>query len=94
VQVSYKMMGIDLPRDAWQQAQEGDAVRKLGDAQCGDLAFFDDKEEIIHVGILLGDDRIIHASGKVRIDNIDKKGIVNSDTGKRTHFLRVIKRCS
>ena len=93
VQVSYKMLGTDLPRDAWQQAQEGEAVRKLGDAQCGDLAFFDDKEEIIHVGILLGDGRIIHASGKVRIDNIDKKGIVNSDTGKRTHFLRVIKRC-
>ena len=94
VQVSYKMIGIDLPRDAWQQAQEGEVVRKLGAAQCGDLAFFDDQEEIIHVGILLGDDRIIHASGKVRIDNIDKKGIVNSDTGKRTHFLRVIKRCS
>jgi len=94
VQVCYKMMGIDLPRDAWQQAQEGEVVRKLGDARSGDLAFFDDKEEIIHVGILLGDDRIIHASGKVSIDNIDKKGIVNSDSGKRTHFLRVIKRCS
>ena len=93
VQVNYKMMGIDLPRDAWQQAQEGEIVRKLKDVVCGDLAFFDDKEEIVHVGILLGDDRIIHASGKVRIDNIDKKGIINSDTGKRTHFLRVIKRC-
>ena len=93
VQVNYKMMGIDLPRDAWQQAQEGETVRKLKEAVCGDLAFFDDKEEIVHVGILLGDDRIIHASGKVRIDNIDKKGIINSDTGKRTHSLRVIKRC-
>ncbi len=93
VQVNYKMMGIDLPRDAWQQAQEGDTVRKLKETVCGDLAFFDDKEEIVHVGILLGDDRIIHASGKVRIDNIDKKGIINSDTGKRTHSLRVIKRC-
>jgi len=93
VQVNYKMMGIDLPRDAWQQAQEGETVRKLKEAVCGDLAFFDDKEEIVHVGILLGDDRIIHASGKVRIDSIDKKGIINSDTGKRTHSLRVIKRC-
>ena len=94
VQVSYKMIGIDLPRDAWQQAKEGEVVRKLSAAQCGDLAFFDDKEEIIHVGILLGEGRIIHASGKVRIDNIDKKGIINSESGKRTHFLRVIKRCS
>jgi hypothetical protein len=92
VQVNYKMMGIDLPRDAWQQAQQGSVVKKLKDAVCGDLAFFDDKEEIVHVGILLGPDKIIHASGKVRIDTIDKKGIVNSDTGKRTHSLRLIKR--
>ncbi len=92
VQVNFKMMGIDMPRDAWQQAQEGKEVKKLKDAVCGDLAFFDDKEEIVHVGILLGPDKIIHASGKVRIDIIDKKGIVNSETGKRTHSLRVIKR--
>ncbi|WP_276501292.1 C40 family peptidase [Terrimonas pollutisoli] len=93
VQVNFKMMGVDLPRDAWQQAQEGVQVRKLKQAICGDLAFFDDKEEIVHVGILLNSEQIIHASGKVRIDNIDKKGIINSETGKRTHSLRVIKRC-
>ena len=92
-QVNFKMMGIDLPRDAWQQAQEGVEVRKLKQAICGDLAFFDDREEIVHVGILLNTEQIIHASGKVRIDTIDKKGIINSETGKRTHSLRVIKRC-
>ena len=94
VQVNFKMMGIDLPRDAWQQAQQGRLVKKLKDAVCGDLAFFDDKEEIVHVGILLGPDQIIHASGKVRIDSIDKKGIINGETGKRTHTLRIIKRYS
>jgi cell wall-associated NlpC family hydrolase len=92
VQVNYKMMGIDLPRDAWQQAQQGATVKKLKEAVCGDLAFFDDKEEIVHVGVLLSNEQIIHASGKVRIDTIDKKGIINTDTGKRTHFLRSIKR--
>ena len=92
VQVNYKIMGIDLPRDAWQQAQEGNPVNKLKDAAKGDLAFFDDKEEIVHVGILLGPDMIIHASGKVRIDTIDRKGIINSDTGKRTHSLKAIRK--
>jgi cell wall-associated NlpC family hydrolase len=92
VQVNYKMMGIDLSRDAWQQAQQGSTIKKLKDAVCGDLAFFDDKEEIVHVGILLGPEQIIHASGKVRIDTIDKKGIINRDTGQRTHLLRSIKR--
>lgn len=92
VQVNYKMMGIDLPRDAWQQAQEGQPVTKIKDAVAGDLAFFDDKEEIVHVGILLDESHIIHASGKVRIDTIDKKGIINSDTGKRSHQLKAIRR--
>ena len=92
VQVNYKMMGLNLPRDAWQQAQEGVPVKKLKDAVTGDLAFFDDKDEIVHVGILLNDEQIIHASGRVRIDTIDKKGIINTDTGKRTHNLRAIRR--
>lgn len=92
VQVNYKLMGIDLPRDAWQQAQKGTSVKKLKDAQTGDLVFFDDKDEIVHVGILLNNEQVIHASGKVRIDTIDKKGIINVDTGKRTHQLEAIRR--
>ncbi len=92
VQVIYKLMGIDLPRDVWQQAQEGKPVKKFADARAGDLAFFDNKEDIVHTGILLGDGKIIHASGKVRIDGINKKGIINTETGKRTLRLRAIRR--
>lgn len=92
VQVIYKLMGIDLPRDAWQQAQEGKPVKKFRDAKAGDLVFFDRGEEIVHVGILLGDSQVIHASGKVKIDVIDKKGINNPKTGKRILRLRAIRR--
>jgi len=92
VQINYKLMGIDLPRDAWQQAQEGKSIKKLKDAVAGDLAFFDDKDEIVHVGILLNNEQIIHAAGKVRIDTIDKKGIINVDAGKRTHRLEAIRK--
>lgn len=92
VQVIYKLMGIDLPRDTWQQAQEGKEVKKFKDVQPGDLAFFDNKEDIVHVGILLGGEQIIHASGKVRIDGINKKGIINAETGKRTLRLKAIRR--
>ena len=92
VQVIYKMMGIDLPRDAWQQAQEGKPVKKFSESVPGDLAFFDNKEDIVHVGILLGDEKIIHASGKVRIDMINKKGIINAETGKRSLRLRALRR--
>jgi len=92
VQVIFKMMGLDLLRDARQQVTQGMKVKKLEDAQCGDLAFFEKKNKIVHVGILLDQNEIIHASGKVRIDRIDKKGITNTDTGKRTHKLAALRR--
>jgi len=92
VQVIYKMMGFDLPRDAWQQAQEGKTIKKLRDASAGDLVFFDDKDEIVHTGILLGHEQIIHASGTVRVDPIDKKGIIHAEERRRTHRLELIKR--
>ncbi len=89
----YKMFGMILPRDAWQQAEKGEVVGFLQQARCGDLAFFDNEEgKIIHVGLLLNDYTIIHSSGKVRIDQIDNAGIISSDTGERTHKLRIIKR--
>lgn len=92
-QMVYRQIGIHLPRDAWQQAGEGQMVGFLQEAQPGDLAFFDDDEgKITHVGLLLNDHEIIHASGKVRVDDIDHQGIMSRDQQKRTHKLRVIKR--
>lgn len=92
VQVIYKLMGIDLPRDAWQQAQEGEPVKKLIEAKTGDLAFFDNKEDIVHVGIILGKDQLIHASGKVRIDELTKKGIQSDGPLPSGNRLRAIRR--
>ncbi|MFT5383148.1 MAG: hypothetical protein ACI81W_000545, partial [Saprospiraceae bacterium] len=45
-----------------------------------------------HVGIIMADNQIIHASGQVRIDKIDHFGIYNVDSKKYSHRLRVIKR--
>jgi cell wall-associated NlpC family hydrolase len=92
VQVVYKFSGIQLPRDAWQQAEKGDLLSFIEESAPGDLAFFDNDEgTIIHVGILLENNRIIHASGKVRIDVIDHQGIYNRDLRAYTHNLRLIK---
>ena len=92
-QMVYRQLGIHLLRDAYLQAGEGHSIGFLQEARCGDLAFFDDADgRITHVGILLNDHEIIHASGKVRIDDIDHQGIVSRDQQKRTHRLRVIKR--
>lgn len=92
-QVVFKCLSIPLLRDASQQATQGDEVGFLQEGKSGDLAFFDNHAgRITHVGILLNENTIIHASGKVRVDTIDSLGIVNTDTGQRTHKLRLIKR--
>lgn len=93
VQVIYSTLGKLLPRDANQQVNIGSTVNFISDIQAGDLAFFDDIEgNIIHVGIVLNSKEIIHASGKVRIDNIDQQGVFNKETGKYTHRLRITQR--
>ena len=92
-QLVFKCFNIPLLRDASQQVTQGDEVGFLQEVKYGDLAFFDNEAgKITHVGILLNTDTIIHASGKVRVDAIDSEGIINGDTGKRTHKLRLIKR--
>jgi cell wall-associated NlpC family hydrolase len=92
-QTVLKFFDVKLLRDAHQQATQGESVGFLQEAHMGDLAFFDNEEgRITHVGILLNDHEIVHASGKVRIDKIDNMGIVHSETFQRTHKLRIIKR--
>jgi hypothetical protein len=92
-QMVYKLNGYKLHRDASQQATQGDALSFIEECEAGDLAFFDNDEgNIIHVGIIMDDNYIIHASGKVRIDRLDHLGIYNPETNKHTHKLRVIKK--
>ena len=92
-QVVFKILGKKLLRDAWQQAEQGVLVNFIEEIQPGDLVFFDNEEgRIIHVGIALANHKIIHASGCVRIDNLDHHGIYNTETRKYSHNLRIIKR--
>lgn len=91
-QMVYKIAGYHLFRDASQQAQQGEPLSFIEESEPGDLAFFDNKEgRIIHVGIIMKNNYIIHAHGKVRIDRLDHTGIFNTDTNLYSHKLRVIK---
>lgn len=93
VQLVYKLNGYKLPRDASQQVELGTALSFVEEAEAGDLAFFDNEQgAIVHVGIVLDNQRIIHASGSVRVDRFDHYGIFHSDTKKYSHMLRVIKK--
>lgn len=92
-QMVYKINGHHLFRDASQQVAQGESLAFIEESEPGDLAFFDNaEEEIIHVGIIMKDNHIIHAHGKVRIDRLDHSGIFNVDTRRYSHQLRVIKK--
>ena len=92
-QVAFKLMGIPLPRDAYQQAGIGELIDFVELSKEGDLAFFVNREDRIHhVGIMLADGYIIHASGRVRIDRLDHEGIYNLETKKYTHKLKYLRR--
>ena len=92
-QMALKLTGVSVKRDAAQQAEHGETIDFLTEAGVGDIAFFENEEgKIVHTGILLEKNRIIHASGQVRVDSVDHEGIFNNELQKYTHKLRLIKR--
>ena len=92
-QMIYRINGYKIPRDASQQSEFGETLSFIEESEPGDLAFFDDKEgKIIHVGMLLENNYILHAHGNVRIDRIDQTGIFNQKKQKHSHKLRIIKK--
>ena len=92
IQVLFRLKGINLPRDAYQQFELGQNIA-FNDHQMNDLVFFKNQhDKIIHVGLVVGQNKILHASGMVRIDTFDEKGIFNADLNKYTHFFTMLKR--
>ena len=91
-QIIYKTGGFNIPRDSSQQILKGKEVA-FEERKAGDLAFFTNKEgKMNHVGLVQEDGRIIHASGKVRIDTLDEKGIMNVEQKVYTHHFFKLKR--
>ncbi len=76
----YAQAGYLLPRDASQQVKIGKEIPITNDfstLKTGDLLFFgrqkNGKEKITHVAIHLGNGKIIHATGEVKIESLNKK---------------------
>ena len=92
-QLVFKIHGIAIARNSWQQAKEGEAVSSINDAITGDLAFFDNEQgNITHVGMILSPGLVIHSSGKVRVDTIDNQGIFKKEINDYSHKLKSIRR--
>ncbi len=88
----FKTIGIFLPRDASKQVNYGKEIA-WDDKQPGDLVYFTSKSgKVTHVGILLENNKIIHAHGRVRIDELKLDGIWNDDLNCISHTFHSIKR--
>ncbi len=90
-QLVFSLCGIYLPRDAYQQVKMGQSVN-IDNIYPADLVFFENNNKINHVGIALENHQIIHASGKVRVDNLSKEGILLASNKQLTHRLHSVKR--
>jgi len=89
-QMVYKMNGAVLKRTPNEQALQGESLSFIEESEPGDLAFFDDVDgDIDHVGIIMRDNHIIHANGKVKIDRLDHTGVFDNESRAYTHKLRV-----
>jgi gamma-D-glutamyl-L-lysine dipeptidyl-peptidase len=79
VQTVFALHGIQLPRDAWQQAELGDdAGRDIGELMPADLLFFSDRADrrVTHVGIALGNRRMVHLAlgrGGYSVEQLDDR---------------------
>ncbi len=79
VKTIFWMNGWLMPRDASQQVMVGERVEitdSLEQLKAGDLVYFgrhtDNGEvRITHVGLHLGDRKILHASGKVKVESLN-----------------------
>ncbi|HET9570225.1 MAG TPA: C40 family peptidase [Bacteroidales bacterium] len=91
-QVAASVNGFQIPRDACDQALLGEE-EFLSLSLPGDLAFFANSEgRIVHVGIVCGQNKILHASGSVHVDDLDEQGIYSRELKTYTHRLHSIKR--
>lgn len=91
-QTVMNLFGKSLKRNASEQVTQGEEV-SLEQAKAGDLAFFDHQDgKISHVGIVVDPERIIHCSGRVKVEKLDSQGIFNAESGEYTHHLTKIRR--
>ena len=92
IQLVYSLFEHNIPRDSGDQKKASKKIEFVN-KRLGDLAFFKNKKgNVNHVGFVLDNNEIIHASGKVRIDTLTTDGIINKETNKLSHIYESIGR--
>jgi len=93
VSSSFHLHGVEVPRDAWMQAQTGTPVESMDDLRPADLLFFSDDPDgkITHVAISLGGLRVVHLAlgrGGYAVDDLESGDEYTDLLLKRYRFAR------
>lgn len=92
-QVIMSLFGKHLLRNASEQVTQGRSITDPSKIKAGDLLFFDHHDgKISHVGIAIDPERVIHCSGRVKVEKLDEHGIYSAEQDQYTHHLVCIKR--
>ena len=85
-QTVMSLFGRHLLRNASEQAAQGRKIAHLQNAQAGDLVFFDHEDgKISHVGIVIDSERVVHCSGRVKVEKLDETGIFSIEQADKEH---------
>lgn len=92
-QTVFRANGIQLPRDARQQALLGETIvpkKDFSNVRPGDLLFFGSGKRVTHVGISLGGYDFIHQDSDVHVNSFDEQA--PNFNAYRKGTLKLIKR--
>ncbi|MFA4839126.1 MAG: C40 family peptidase [Candidatus Neomarinimicrobiota bacterium] len=88
MQSVFGLCGISLKRDAGEQFQMKSLVEiEFSDAETGDLYFFGEDDKIGHVGLSIGNGKILHSSGWVHIDSLIETAVDFNEQLKQTFLV-------
>lgn len=92
VQLVFSFFGISLFRTVEKQLKQGILVNFFETACLGDVFYFENSNgNVVHTGIYLGNNEILHSWGRVRVSKVDAFGLFD-DSKKYNFNLRIIKR--
>jgi len=93
IQMIFRICGYSLSFQADCKLNLGREVKDIHVSKPGDVACFQSrKDRKFKLGLLLEEKRILHADGRVRIDQLMEEGVLDIETKIYTHELKSIVR--
>jgi len=92
IQTLFRFLKVALPRDCKDQISCSNLQKVSKDIQKGDLIYFNNNDNVSHVGMLINSSNFIHCSGEVKIESTNKDDVnFNLDLYNKIHsYYRIV----